>query len=461
MTQDLAVTAPARRLLCAACAGPRAQLDALTGLADRTEFNERLRDALAECAVVEGDPGLVVLLIDLDRFKAVNDSLGHAAGDTLLRAVAGRLRSALREGDVVARLGGDEFAAILSPPLTHAVIAGTAARLVELLARPFLVDCGIANIGASIGAATATGADGLDAETLLRHADLAMYQAKADGRGRHRLFEPGMRERAEARRAIEFELRAALPLGQFELFYQPQMDLTTSRLVGFEALIRWRHPARGLVAPDAFIPLAEELGLIAAIGEWVLRTACAEASTWPAGLIVAVNVAAAQFENGRLVPSVLSALATSGLPGARLELEITETVLLKNSVSTMQQLNAIKLLGAQVSLDDFGTGYSSLTQLRSFPFDRVKIDRSFADDPAVVRAVAALGASLGMRTTAEGVETAEQMSRLKRDGCTEAQGYLLSRPVPASSVAAIIARMGEIADLSPVKPDVLEEQAVS
>ena len=359
----------------------------------------------------------------------------------MLRAVAGRLRAALRDGDVAARLGGDEFAVLLGPPASQEAVSAIAARLVELLGRPYLVDGGVANVGASAGAAMAAPGDGLDGDVLLRHADLAMYQAKADGRGRHCFFDPRMQERAESRRLLEADLRAALALGQFELFYQPQLQLGTRKLVGFEALIRWRHPVRGLVPPDSFIPLAEELNLISAIGEWVVRAACAEAAKWPGDLVVAVNVAAAQFDNGWLVPSVVAALEASGLPGTRLELEITETVLLRTGNSTVEQLVALKALGTQVSLDDFGTGYSSLTQLRSFPFDRVKIDRSFADDPAVVRAVAALGASLGMRTTAEGVETAEQLARLHEDGCTEAQGYLLSRPVPAADVAGVIERL--------------------
>ncbi len=387
----------------------------------------------------------------------MNDTLGHAVGDSLLGAVGSRLRAALRDSDLAARLGGDEFAVMLSPPLSQEIITKIASRLVELLSRPYLVEGGIVNVGASIGIGLTHVGDGLSADTVLRHADLAMYKAKADGRGRHCFFEPALQERAESRRSLELDLRTALALGQFELFYQPQMDLSTRRLVGFEALIRWRHPTRGLVPPDSFVPLAEELDLISSIGEWVVRTACREASRWPGELVVAVNVAAAQFENGGLLPSVTAALEASGLTGDRLELEITETVLLKNTSSTIAQLNALKALGTQISLDDFGTGYSSLTQLRSFPFDRVKIDRSFADDPAVVRAVAALGASLGMRTTAEGVETAEQMHRLRADGCTEAQGYLLSRPVPAASVGAVIARMNDeiIIDRLPPKLTVI------
>ncbi len=307
-----------------------------------------------------------------------------------------------------------------------------AARLLDLLSRPFIVGGRVAVVGASIGAVVAP-EDGTEPDALLSRADLALYASKDRGRGRFNFFVPAMQARAEARRQLEQELRAALPLGQFELHYQPQLDLAQDRLSGFEALLRWRRPGRGLVPPDVFIPVAEEVGLISSIGEWVLRAACREAVRWPGELCVAVNVAAPQFETGHLVGAVGEALAASGLSGRRLELELTESALLRHGDATLDQLRALKRLGVQVSLDDFGTGYSSLTQLRSFPFDRVKIDRSFADDAAVVRAVAALGASLGMRTTAEGVETAAQLRRLREEGCTEAQGYLLGRPVPTSA----------------------------
>ncbi len=429
---------------CAACPAG-AGSDPLTGLADRRLFQERLAAALA------GPPGgapsghggaAAVLLVDLDRFKAVNDSLGHPAGDALLRAAAGRMRSALRAGDLAARLGGDEFALLLHGAPDRPAVQALAARLLDLLARPFIVGGRVAVVGASIGAVLAP-ADGTEPDALLSRADLALYASKDRGRGRFSFFAPEMQARAEARRELEQELRAALPLGQFELHYQPQFDLARNRLSGFEALLRWRQPGRGgLVPPDAFIPLAEEIGLISAIGEWVLRAACAEAARWPGELCVAVNVAAPQFETGRLVGAVGDALAASGLPGHRLELELTESALLRYGGATLEQLRALKRLGVQVSLDDFGTGHSSLTQLRSFPFDRVKIDRSFADDAAVVRAVAALGASLGMRTTAEGVETPDQLRRLREEGCTEAQGYLLGRPVPAAALAEVIEKLG-------------------
>ena len=443
-------SAPPSAYRCEACLNRLPAGDTLTGLADRSIFRDRLATVLAEGAPdgrdgtetgAKAGGGSAVLLIDLDRFKVVNDTMGHATGDALLVAVAGRIRASLRKGDLAARLGGDEFAVLMSPVAGRDEVAAVAGRLVELLSRPYLLHGRVASVGASIGAAVAPLGDAGGGDMLLRQADMAMYQAKAEGRSRYCFFQSEMQERADRRAALEMDLRKALTLGQFELFYQPQLDLETRRLIGFEALIRWRHPVRGLVPPDGFIPVLEQMGLIAEVGEWVIREACREAVGWPAGLTVAVNVAAAQFDNGRLVPTVASALEETGLAGSCLELEIVETVLLRHDVVVMEQLHALKALEARISLDDFGTGYSSLTQLRSFPFDRIKIDRSFADDAAVVRAVAALGASLGMRTTAEGVETREQLERLHGDGCTEAQGYLLSRPVPRSEIGGIIAAL--------------------
>ena len=427
-------------LLCADCGGAGAAIDTLTGLADRKTFHHALEARLREPRDAPNE--LALLLIDLDRFKAVNDTLGHQAGDHLLTAVGRRLRGVLRSHDVAARLGGDEFAVMLDVPAGRVAAGAIANRVVALLSQPFLIEGSIAQIGASIGIVELSDAGQGEATLLLRQADLAMYQAKAEGGSRAAFFEPELQQRAGERRLMELDLRSALALGQFEVFYQPQFDLQNNVLAGFEALIRWRHPVRGLVQPDCFIPLAETLGVINAIGAWVIGEACAEAMRWPGRFTVAVNVSPKQFDDDRLVSIVTKALAASSLPAARLELEITESALLRSSDQTLRQLNAIKAMGVQVSLDDFGTGFSSLTQLRSFPFDRVKIDRSFVEDGAVIRAITVLGRSLGMRTTAEGIETPEQMARLRTDGCTEIQGYLLSRPVPREEVAALIEQIG-------------------
>jgi len=408
-------------------------------LVDRSAFRAKLEAALADWRPESASPA--VLMVDLDRFKAVNDALGHPAGDALLRIAAKRLRAAVRGGDVAARLGGDEFAVLLAAPVTPEAAAQVAARLVDLLGRPYMVQGQAASVGASVGLAFAE-ADCTTVDALIGRADMAMYQAKANGRGRVGFFSPMLQQRADLRRQTEQDLRAALPLGQLELFYQPQYDLELGQLSGFEALLRWRHPLRGLVPPDDFIPLAEEIRLISKLGEWVLRTACTEAARWPGAMTVAVNVAAQQFESGRLVGIVEAALQDAGLPGSRLELEITESALLNDPGGLVTaQLIALKAMDVAVSLDDFGTGYSSLSQLRSFPFDRVKIDRSFVNDVAVVRAIAAMGSSMGMRTTAEGVETAAQLDNLRREGCHEVQGYFLGRPLPASAIPETLSRL--------------------
>ena len=428
-------------LLCAACNGVVVATDALTGLVDRVGFHDALeRQVAARTGTVSADDlaGFAVLLIDLDRFKVINDTMGHAGGDALLVAVAKRLRRAVRGEDVLARLGGDEFAILLAPPTSHTAVAAVAKRIVDLLSRPFLLDGRMATIGGSIGITLSMPESDTRGVVLLRQVSLAIQQAKQAGGGRFTFFEQSMQNAAEERQGLEMDLRSALHLGQFEMFYQPQLRLTEDRLTGFEALIRWRHPVRGMVVPDRFIAIAEELGLIGAIGDWVLMTACAEAAGWPDRYSVAVNVSAQQFESETLVESVRRALSASGLASSRLELEVTETALLRDDLSTMEQLTAIKAMGVQVSLDDFGTGYSSLTQLRAFSFDRVKIDRSFVDDEAVVRAISALCNSLGMLTTVEGIETTQQMNRLRKDGCTDIQGYLLSRPVPANQVIGLI-----------------------
>ena len=395
-----------------------------------------------------GEP-FAVLCIDLDRFKAVNDTLGHPVGDALLRKVGERLSKAAREGDVVARLGGDEFAVIQVGTDQPTASEALAARLVDLIGRTYVVDGHMLNIGASVGVALAP-SDGDDADALLKHADLALYRAKADGRGVFRFFETGMDARMQARRSLEIDLRKALALKEFELAYQPQVRSEDGAVSGFEALLRWRHPERGAVSPADFIPLAEEIGLITPIGEWVLRTACAEAATWPDSVSLAVNVSPVQFRGAKLVDTVTSALARSGLAPSRLELEITEGALLDNTDTVLKVLNSLRDLGVRISMDDFGTGYSSLSYLQKFPFTKIKIDQSFVrrmdDSPdcsAIVRAVAALGASLGMKTTAEGVETEAQRERIRAEGCTEIQGYLTGRPMTAADAAAFILRSQE------------------
>ena len=426
-----------------------ADRDPLTGLSGRAGFRTRLSVMLAERAA---DETVAVLMFDLNRFKTINDSLGHAAGDAVLQSVAQRLRSAMREGDLVSRLGADEFAVAMFPAL-HA--EGAAERLVALLSRPYAIDGHTVSIGASAGVATGVcGAEpGSSADGLIRGADLALCQAKLDGRCSVRVFDPAMQVRARARHALEADLRAALALQQFELHYQPQVNLATGALVGFEALARWRHPVRGLVPPDEFIPVAEELGLIIDLGAWVLNAACSEAATWPAALTVAVNVSAVQLADRDHLPRLVeSALAASGLPGARLEVEITESALVRQREEALHVLQALHGMGVRVSMDDFGTGYSSLSQLRSFPFDKIKIDRSFVRDltgaeageaGAVVRAIAALGTSLGMTTTAEGVETPEQEALVRAESCTDMQGYLVSRPVPRDQVPELIQRLSQ------------------
>ena len=436
------------RRLAEAEALQEAMRDKLTGLCTRAMFQDRVAASLA--GLDRDGAGLAMLMIDLDRFKAVNDTLGHPVGDMLLRLVSKRLSSVLRKGDLVARLGGDEFAAMISPSLGADGLASLAKRAVDMLGRPYLVDGHQVNIGASIGIAVAP-EDGTEYGQLARNADLALYAAKKAGRGTFGFFEPAMDQRALARRAMEIDLRRALVMREFELHYQPQIELERNAVEGFEALVRWRHPERGLVSPADFISLAEEIGLIVPIGDWVLGEACMQASEWKDDVRVAVNVSPMQFEDpGRLVDTVTRALAKSGLPGARLEIEITESVLLRNEAAVLAALHRIRRLGVKVAMDDFGTGYSSLSQLHSFPFDKIKIDRSFVRNggdahgqDAIIRAIAALGVSLGMTTIAEGVETNDQLARIRAEGCTSVQGYLFSKPVPVGEVADLIARFAK------------------
>ncbi|HZF76751.1 MAG TPA: EAL domain-containing protein [Acetobacteraceae bacterium] len=424
-----------------------ARHDALTGLPNRTMFHERLTAALSDTAR-SGEP-IAVLYLDLDNFKAVNDTLGHPVGDALLQAATARIGNLLREGDMAARLGGDEFAIVLSPGSPQpAAASALAERLIAALSEHFTVDGHQVIVGTSVGVAVAP-QDGRDADTLLKNADLALYRAKHDGRGRCRFFEPGMDARVQARRLLEMDLRRALSTTEFEVHYQPIVEVASRRITGFEALVRWRHPERGLVSPAEFIPLAEEIGLIVQLGEIVLRRACREAAAWPAPVRVAVNLSPAQFRSPRLVDMVREALSDSTLDPRRLELEITEGVLLTKTEATLGTLHQLRDFGVRIAMDDFGTGYSSLSYLRSFPFDKVKIDRAFVrdletrrDDAAIVQAVTRMCAQLGMTTTAEGVETEQQFRQLRDLACVEAQGFLFSRPQPAAEVPALLARYG-------------------
>ncbi|MET4386763.1 diguanylate cyclase (GGDEF)-like protein [Bradyrhizobium sp. F1.4.3] len=423
-----------------------AQHDSLTDLPNRTLFREKMSEGLNQVAIAGG--AMAVLCFDLDNFKTVNDRLGHAAGDRLLRWVAARLKENVGEHDTVARLGGDEFAVLQRGPQPQSA-ERLARRLVEIIGRPPPLESQSIHIGVSIGIAVAPD-HGLDADELMKCADLALYQAKARGRGAYQLFEPEMEEQARSRHALEHDLRGALENREFHLVFQPQVQLDTSELTGFEALLRWKHPSRGLVSPAEFIPIAEETGLIVPIGEWVLRSACATAASWPE-LTIAVNLSPVQFQSRGLVAMVTSALAEAGLPPQRLELEVTETALLDDSEATIEILHQLRSLGVHVSLDDFGVGYSSLSYLRKFPFDRIKIDRSFVgtlgespESVAIVRTIASLGSVLGVETTAEGVETVEQLDFVRECGCTAVQGYYFGRPCPAAEVERVIERLNAV-----------------
>lgn len=418
--------------------------DALTGLGNRLLFHKQLSDALVHREHHGGE--LAVLFIDLDGFKAINDTLGHGTGDALLKHLASRLRNDVREGDKIGRLGGDEFAIIQfghDQPKEAQVLA---ARLIELIGTPFSIDSQNLTIGASIGIAVADG-DYHDSAQLLRAADLAMYRAKADGRGRFRVFEPKLDHQAQERRDLEAALRAAVEQDALEIYYQPFANLETSKVSGFEALSRWKDPRLGFVPPSTFIPLAEEIGLIDLIGKRILKRACADAVHWPEHITVAVNVSAAQFKSGDLASAVEEALAASGLAPGRLELEVTESIFIQGSDANCALLGRLSELGVQISLDDFGTGYSSLSYLRSFNFSKIKIDRSFIRDlstsqssAAIVRAVCGLARSFGASTTAEGVETDDQLAQVRAEGCTNMQGYFFSVPLPVGDIPAMLGR---------------------
>ncbi len=408
-----------------------ARHDALTDLPNRLLLRDRLAHAVAE---LPRDRRLAVLYLDLDHFKGVNDTLGHQVGDELLKTVAARLRDCVRDVDTVARVGGDEFAIIHTGVEQPNDAAMLARRICEAVKEPCDLHGHAVIVDTSIGIALAPG-DGTDPTELLKNADMALYRAKADGRGTYRFFEPAMDARMKTRRTLELALRMALANGEFELYYQPLVSLDDRRITCCEALIRWRHPERGLIPPGEFIPIAEEIGLIVPLGEWVLRQACADAMGWPADVKVAVNLSPIQVMNQNLVAVVVGALATAGLSANRLELEITESVLMQNSETTLATLHRLRELGVKISMDDFGTGYSSLSYLRSFPFDKIKIDRCFIsglatgdDSVAIVLAIAGLAKHLGIATTAEGVETRQQLQQVKALGCSEMQGFVFSPP---------------------------------
>jgi len=419
-----------------------AQHDGLTGLPNRNLLRQHMDEILLHTR--RSAETVAVLVLGIDNFKAVNDTLGHGIGDKLLRGVAKRLRSTLREEDTLARLNSDEFAIVqggLTRPEDAVLLAR---RLLEVIGEPYLLDGHSVVIGASIGIAMAPG-DGDESEKLLKSADMALSRAKNDSRGTFSFFEAGMDARAQSRRKIEIDLRDAIQNDALRPYYQPLIDLATGRITGFEALVRWPHPERGMISPAEFIPVAEETGLINALGGLMLRRACMDAALWPDDVRVAVNLSPLQFRVGNLLSVVMDALKQSGLPAKRLELEITETLLLEKSSQVLATLHALRALGVRISMDDFGTGYSSLSYLRSFPFDKIKIDQSFVRDlganrdaQAIVRSIISLGIGLGVTITAEGVETEAELSCLRAEGCHEGQGFLFSRARPNAEIVGLL-----------------------
>jgi diguanylate cyclase (GGDEF)-like protein/PAS domain S-box-containing protein len=410
--------------------------DALTSLPNRVLMRLRMEGMLA----ARNGGHMAVMCLDLDNFKSVNDTLGHPLGDLLLQQVARRLQGELRSDDTVARLGGDEFAVLQAGAVSADVASELAQRLLTVVSEPYEIDGHTVTVGASIGIALAPN-DGSDPDRLLKQADMALYRAKGDGRGAFRFFEPEMDARVQARRHLEMDLRSALNSGELEIYYQPLVDIASGRTCAFEALLRWRHRERGMIPPGEFIPVAEETGLIGPLGAFVLRQACADAILWPDDTKVAVNLSPLQFRTGSLLQTVMSALERSGLAAHRLELEITETLLLERGERVLATLHALRALGVRIAMDDFGTGYSSLSYLRSFPFDKIKIDRSFVrdlssntDSLAIVRAIVSLGSSLGITVTAEGVECEHDLDRLRAAGCNQAQGFLFSVPRPQCEI---------------------------
>jgi diguanylate cyclase (GGDEF)-like protein/PAS domain S-box-containing protein len=425
-----------------------AQHDGLTGLPNRSLLRQQMDDILLHTR--RGAEKVAVLVLGLDNFKAVNDTLGHGVGDKLLRGVAKRLRSTLREEDALARLNSDEFAIVQSGATRPEDAVLLARRLLEAVADPYLLDGHSVVIGASIGIAMSPG-DGEESERLLKNADMALSRAKNDFRGTFSFFEAEMDARAQTRRKIEIDLREAIQNDLLRPYYQPLVDLSTGRITGFEALVRWPHPERGMISPGEFIPVAEETGLINAVGGLMLRRACMDAAQWPDDVRVAVNLSPLQFRVGNLLSLVMDTLKQTGLAATRLELEITETLVLEKSSQVLATLHALRSLGVRISMDDFGTGYSSLSYLRSFPFDKIKIDQSFVRDlgsnrdaQAIVRSIISLGKGLGVTITAEGVETEAELSCLRNEGCHEGQGFLFSRARPDAEIVSLLqAQRGE------------------
>ena len=416
--------------------------DGLTGLLNRNSLRQRLDEMLAQTR--RNSEKIALLFLGLDNFKAVNDTLGHGVGDKLLRGVAKRLRSSLREEDAIARLSSDEFA-ILQRGITRPEdVVLLARRMLEAIGEPYLLDGHSVVIGASIGIAMAPG-DGEDSEKLLKNADMALSRAKNDSRGTFSFFEAGMDARALTRRKVEIDLRIAIQNDTLRPHYQPLINLMSGRISGFEALVRWPHAEHGMISPSEFIPVAEDTGLINTVGAQILRRACMDAACWPDAVRVAVNLSPLQFRAGNLLSIVMDALKQSGLPAKRLELEITETLLLEKSAEVLATLHALRALGVRISMDDFGTGYSSLSYLRSFPFDKIKIDQSFVRDlgsnrdaQAIVRSIISLGKGLGVTITAEGVESETELNCLRSEGCHEAQGFLFSRARPNVEIVELL-----------------------
>lgn len=436
-----------------------AHFDSLTDLPNRALFNQSLQRSIAR---MKDGQKLAVLYLDLDHFKLINDTLGHGAGDLVLKAVANRLENNIGIEDIVARLGGDEFAISLRNVDSREDVMQVAANIIDKISEPVMVEGQPVASGVSIGIALAPDC-GDDGEELIKHADIALYHAKENGRGCASVFERSMHEAVQDRRNIEMDLRAALKRNELELYYQPLVNIDTNETIGYEALLRWHHSEKGLIMPDVFIPVAEDTGLIVQLGEWVIRSALYEVAKWPEHLTVAVNLSPAQMRSPNLMPTIINALASTGVAPQRLELEITESVLMNDNQSNVDLLHKLRSLGVRIALDDFGTGYSSLNYLRSFPFDKIKIDRCFVEDVdsredsrAIIRAVTSLASSLGMVTTAEGVERSDQLSQLKEEGCVQVQGYLFSKAMPASSV---VGRIETVTDTGTRASEIGEQSA--